>query len=274
MESLTPARRRTVLTEFCERVEQGEGLLPASEPLPYDPVPGIAAVAWPLPFIDLMVSGELSEATNLLNQWLGSLRRWHAWNEVLRQHDRDIRWAVEWEWVEPLAFQCMFQPSSTRDRFIMIATNSLHQVRMALDPSIKDEVLGDPDTPRKRPVHPSRRAKEKQLKKFAEPWVAGEAFIHALGRLDDRGYRRVTVDFRNRASHGIAPRFSVGITSIVTRTRVQAIALEQQPDGGYLDVPVPGKLATSYGFGGTEPLSMEEAWKANLKQFTCGQALV
>ena len=273
MQSLADERRRDLLNKFCDRVVEGRGLLPAPEPLPYDPVPAIETVAWPLGFVQLMVSGELSETTNLINQWLGSLRRWHAWNELLRLDDDDIRWGAEWEWVEPLAFQSMFQPSATRDRFIMIATNALHQVRLAIDPSVRDELLGDPAAPGEQRVYPSRLAKEKQLKQLAKPWAAGKVFIQALGQLDDRDYRQVTSDFRNRASHGIAPRFSAGITSMVTRTRVQATKSEEQPDGSYLVVPVPDKMATSYDFGGTEPLSMDEAWKANLKQFTRARRL-
>ncbi len=81
------------------------------------------------------------------------------------------------------------------------------------------------------------------------------------------GSGALTGDFRNRASHGIAPRFSVGITSTVTRTRQQATKLERQPDGTYKDMPVPGQLSTGYGVGGTEPLSMQQAWTANLAQF-------
>ena len=161
----------------------------------------------------------------------------------------------------------MFQPSASRDRFIMVATNALHQIRMGLDPAVKDELLGDPTTPGDDRFFPSRRDTERQLKVLANPWAMGKAFIQALGQLDDRGYRALTGDFRNRASHGIAPRFSVGITSTVTRTRQQAMKLEQQADGTYKDVPMPGQLSTSYGFGGTEPLSMQAAWTANLAQF-------
>lgn len=110
---------------------------------------------------------ELRELTNQINQWLGSLRRWHAWNEVLGKHEQEVRWATEWAWVEPLALQGMVQPSATRDRFIMVATNALHQVRMALDPKVKDELLGDPTTPDERRFFPSRRDKERQLKELA-----------------------------------------------------------------------------------------------------------
>jgi hypothetical protein len=273
VQSLTNEQRRDLLDKFCSRIEDGQGLLPAPEPLPYDPVPGIKAVAWPMPFIDHMVSGELSEATNLLHQWLRSLRHWHAWNELLESQDSEIRWGAEWEWVEPLAFHCLFQPSATRDRFILLATNALHQVRMAIDPTVRDELLGDPAGPGKRRLYPSRWTKEKQLGGFVKPFAAGAAFMKALRQLDDGGYRNATADFRNRASHGFAPRLSVGITSMVTRERVQAKKLERQADGSYRDVFVPDKMATSYGFGGIGPLVMEATWKANCQQFARARRL-
>jgi len=267
MDPLTDEQRRAVVSAFLDRIEDGKGLMPAARPLPYDPVPGVATARWRLFVAEELVKDELRELTNQLNHWLGNLRRWHAWNEVLKVEKTDVRWEAEWGWVEPLAFYCMFQPSASRDRFIMVATNALHQVRMGLDAATVDALLGDPTTPGEDRFFPSRRDKEKQLKALARPWAMGKAFIQALGQLDDRRYRALTGDFRNRASHGIAPRFSVGITSTVTRTRQQATKLERQPDGTYKDMPVPGQLSTSYGVGGTEPLSMQDAWTANLAQF-------
>lgn len=267
MDPLTDEQRRAVVSAFLDRIDAGKGLRPAASPFPYDPVPGIASARWRLFVAEELIKDELRELTNQLNHWLGNLRRWHAWNEVLKVENTDVRWEAEWGWVEPLAFYCMFQPSASRDRFIMVATNALHQIRMGLDPAVKDELLGDPTTPGEDRFFPTRRDKERQLKALAKPWAMGKAFIQSLGQLDDRGYRALTGDFRNRASHGIAPRFSVGITSTVTRTRQQAMKLEQQANGTYKDVPVPGQLSTSYGVGGTEPLSMQDAWTANLAQF-------
>lgn len=267
MDPLTDEQSRAVVSAFLDRMEDGKDLKPAARPLPYDAVPGVATARWRIFVAEELVKDELRELTNQLNHWLGNLRRWHAWNEVLKVENADVRWEAEWGWVEPLAFYCMFQPSASRDRFIMVATNALHQVRMGLDAATVDALLGDPTTPGEDRFFPSRREKEKQLKALARPWTMGKAFIQALGQLDDRRYRALIGDFRNRASHGIAPRFSVGITSTVTRTRQQATKLERQPDGTYKDMPVPGQLSTSYGVGGTEPLSMQQAWTVNLAQF-------
>jgi len=267
MEPLTNAQRRAVLSEFLDRIEDGKALLPDPNPLPYDPVPAIATVAWSIPIVVEMVAGELCELTNQLNHWRAGLRRWHAWNQVLAAHGDEVRWMTEWEWVEPLAFHCMFQPSGTRDRFTMVATNALHQVRMALDQKLKDELLGDATHPTAPKRHLSRRDKEKQLRALVTPWSTGKAFVQAHGQLDDVAHRRSTSDFRNRASHGIAPRFSIGLTHIVTRACVQATRLEEQPDKTFIVVPVPGKMSTSYGYGGMQPLSMLVAWETNRAQF-------
>jgi hypothetical protein len=267
MEALTDAQHRAVLSEFLSRTEHGKGLLPLPQPFPYDPVPGMGAARWSVFITEEMIEGELRELTNKLNHWMGNLRRWHAWNEVLTKHDDETRWGIEWEWVEPIAFHCMFQPSATRDCFIMVATNALHQVRMAIDPTIKDELLGDPTKPEESRFFPRRRDKEQQLKAMARAWTAGKGFIQALGQLDDRGHRRVTFNFRNRASHGIAPRFSVGDIAIVTRERVQATTMEEQPDRSFEVVTVPNKMATGYSFGGTLPLTMVHAWETNRAQF-------
>jgi hypothetical protein len=161
----------------------------------------------------------------------------------------------------------MFQPSAMRDRFIFVATNALHLIALAREPAREDELLGDPDPKTLRWRYPTRKQKEVQLHALAQDWEAGEAFMNALSAIDDKAHQDLTSDFRNRASHAIAPRFSVGITRVVVRERGRATTMEKQPDGKYLDVPVPGKMATSYGYGGTPPLGMEDARTANLAQF-------
>lgn len=267
MESLNSAQRRSAITNFLDRYEDATALQPDPMPLPYDPVPSIQTAAWSLFIAEEMVAGELRELTNLLNQWMGALRRWHAWNDVLDGLPDEVRWGIEWEFVEPLAFMCMFQPSAARDRFIFVATNALHQIRLARDPAAKDELLGDPKPPKYQKSYPSRRKKEEQLKAMAEDSSTGATFMLALATLDDNAYQELTFDFRNRASHAIAPRFSVGITSVVVRDCMQRTELEKQPDGTFKDVRVPDKMMTSYSFGGTLPLGMRDAWQVNLAQF-------
>ena len=85
--------------------------------------------------------------------------------------------------------------------------------------------------------------------------------------VNDKKYQHETSEYRNRASHAIAPRLGVGITQTVVRTVVPATKMEKQADGTYKEVNVPDKVKVRYGFGGTNPLDFEESRISNLQQY-------
>ncbi len=78
---------------------------------------------------------------------------------------------------------------------------------------------------------------------------------------------RLSSNFRNLASHAIAPRMNVGYTGMVVRTVVPATTMVQQENGSFKSEVIPGKQAVSYGFGGTPPLPMRDVFAANLEEF-------
>ncbi|WP_337178391.1 hypothetical protein [Hydrogenophaga borbori] len=265
------ANRRLALARYADMLENLSAPAPLDGlPFPYDACPLIKRVVWrisPL-FADFLVDGELRELTNTLNEWRGALRRWHVWLAVLDEFSAEDAWSLQWEFVESLAFHCLFYPSATRDRFTFVATNALHQVRMAADAAYPDRLDADPkpgreDTPRFIP----RKASEAQLEMIVSTLVGGASLVSTLRSLDEDDYRELTKNFRNLASHAIAPRFSVGITNTVVRRVVQATKFVRQPDNTYKDELVPGKQKVSYGFGGTEPLPMRAVFVANLTEF-------
>jgi hypothetical protein len=266
MDGLSNKNRRAAAEEYLRLCEIEDGVLPDATPLPYDSVLSIGDVIWPVPFIDRMVDDDLRELTNGLNEWKGALRRWCVWNKVLTGIDQESRWGVEWEFVEPLAFMNMFQPSSTRDRFGYVATNALHQILRGLDPKREDRLAGDPKDITKKARTPGRTERETQLVDMVQRWPEGALFITALQALDGDDYEKATKDFRNRASHAIAPRFTYGETEFVTR-RWQPDEFERQNDGSLRPISVPKKLQVVYEFGGTSPLGMDATWKLNVSQF-------
>jgi hypothetical protein len=85
--------------------------------------------------------------------------------------------------------------------------------------------------------------------------------------IDEDDYLESTRNFRNLASHAIAPRLTVGHTSMVVRRIVPGTTMVQQPNGSFKDEAVQGKQRVSYGFGGTEPLQMRAVFEANLAEF-------
>lgn len=88
-----------------------------------------------------------------------------------------------------------------------------------------------------------------------------------LAALDSKAYRTFTRNFRNLASHAIAPKFEFGYTNMVTRSIVSATNLVRQGDGTYSAVDDPTKKCVAYGFGGTPPLDLREVLNANTGEY-------
>lgn len=249
---------------YLERMKIGDSDFTGSY-LPYD-LDELDAVQW-YPFGGIMVKDELRELINGLNEWYGSLRKWDAWNAVLASYD-DVTdaWAIRMEFLEGTAHRCLYKPSSMRDIFTLLATNSMHQACLASDPQYKDSLPSDPPDLTK-PHYLTRGKKERFLAQQIKSAPNSKRFLDALFKLDDADYRKQTSDYRNRTSHAIGPRMGIGITNTVTRSIVQATVLQEQPDKTFQLIDVPGKINVQYGFGGTEPLDMVEALKANRDQY-------
>ena len=261
---------RKGLDAYLNHYDEGN-LDPVESYLPYDFRDEVERYQWRL-MAGEMVSGELNEVTNNLNGWQSALLQWHAWNRALDGFGEQEAWELRKEFVEACAHQCLLQPSSARDTLVFIATNAFHQLRLSLGNGYRDHLEGDPTTPGERPQHLTRRKKEKRLERLVAPWPEAASWFDLLRQIDDDGYRKSTFDYRNRAAHAIAPHLAIGHVGFITRRVVQATRLQMQPDGSYRDMPVPGKMVVSYGFGGTPPLDMEAARMANLEQYRRARA--
>lgn len=269
-------KRRIALGQYVERLESLSAPPPLEcPPFPYKACPLIEVVAWrthPIVAVPL-VEGELRELTNTLNEWRGALRRWFIWIGVLEGFTDNDAWDLQLEFVESIAFQCLYYPSATRDRFTFVATNALHQVRMSADPNYPDRLDSDPKPGKEaKQQFLSRNYSEAQLEKIASPLLGGAIFTAALRSIDEDDYLELTRNFRNLASHAIAPRLTVGHTRLIVRGVLPATTHDQQPNGTYKDTRVPGKQMVSYGLGGTAPLHMPVIYEANLAEFVKASA--
>ena len=195
------------------------------------------------------------------------MQKWQAWNDVIENYGRHDAWELRREFLEALAHYCLLQPSAIRDTFTFVATNSMHQVRLASERGYQDYLEGDPKTSKDKPKYLTRRQKEKRLGNLISQWSESSEFAASLHRIDDRAYRRETFNYRNLSSHSIGPGLGIGITRAVVRSVEQATQMTKQPDGTYNLTPIPGKLSVTYGFGGTPPLDMKKACAANLEQY-------
>lgn len=254
---------RSAIDGYLE--ELGNTLEPTESYLPYD-FDFINNRKWHI-LGEQMVEDELRELTNIMNRWCCNLHRWQAWNNVIRRLGDNEAWTVRSEFVEALVHQCLIEPSAVRDCYTFVATNAFHQIRLSSEVNYEDRLGGEPKTPNERPQFLSRRKKEERLQKVISVWPESKSFLESLAAINDSSYQQATFDYRNRVSHAIGPRLGQGITQTVTRSVVQATHLKEQPDGTYREESIHGKLSVSYGFGGTQPIDLEEARISNLKQY-------
>lgn len=268
MDPLTSEARRQTLTRYADQIDDLSNNPPFEDALlPYEVCPLIEVVRWRLQMVEQLVRDELRELANTLNAWRGELRRWHVWMSVMDTFSEEDAWSLQWEFVEPIAFKCMFNPSAARDRLTFVATNAFHQIRLAADKSYPDRLEGDPKKAGAKPRFLSRTQSEDQLARLAGPMAQGTAFVADLQSLDGDDYRDLTRNFRNLSSHAIAPRFNVGLTNTVTRQVVNATKLVEKANGTFEKEEVPDAQMVRYGFGGTPPLPMRKIFAANLAEF-------
>jgi len=215
-----------------------------------------------------LVENELRETTNIINNWLNNLMRWNAWNNVIDEYDDlEKAWSIRNEFLEALVHHCLLQPSAIRDTIVFISTNSFHQVRITCEENYKDYLEGDPKGPNEKPIYFSRKKKEGRLMKLISHWGGASRFLTSLRLINCKEYQAQTYDYRNRASHAIAPRLELGVTQFVIRSVIQAEEMKKQEDGKYMPIPIEGKMAVRYSFGGIQPLELRVAYKENLKQY-------
>lgn len=236
-------------------------------PFRYDLVDELESGSWRT-MMGMMIAYELREATNLMNEWWSRLRDWSAWlavhDAIADEHDA---WWLRRDLIEPLVFWCMLRPSAMRDLFGLIATHAVHQANLVVDRTYRD--LLDEDV-EKWPLKRSRR--EQQLCRIGARWLGCEHFAACLTKADCKAYRDLTSDYRNLASHGMAPRFEFGHTNFVRRAAVPKSELVPQMDGSFSSESTSGKKTVRYDFGGIPPLSLREMHAANESEFAHARA--
>lgn len=240
-------------------------LAPDDHYLPYA-YPYITEAKWRF-MADAMLQDELREVTNRLHEWRDMLRRWHAWNKVVSTKEDTPAWDLRREFMEPLMHTCLMMPSAVRDLLTFVGTNTLHQVRLHIEPAYGDVLEGDPSAANPAPRPLTRRKKESRLARIAAPLNGSAPFIEAIRQIDNEDFRAKTKDYRNLNSHAIGPRIALGQTRMVTRQAIPATRMEAQPDGTGRIVVMAGRYVASYSFGGMDPLDLEVARMASLGQY-------
>ena len=198
--------------------------------MPYDwtAMPERMAAAWMA--YSSMLDDFAREVANAINALTINVRRLHAWGAVLKTLDQDERAEAIHEFVDPIATLCLLTPYAVRSRLIFATAHLCHQVNLYRETGWPESSLPQDD-----------EIWMDSADRQGAPW--GRRYNKIKTRIEAIGGRRLrnaTADFRNAFSHRFSPRVETGITNFATR---------------YFD-PATGRA--SYGFGGTEPLGVDD----------------
>lgn len=209
--------------------------------------------------------GEIQETINSVNAWGMRLHDWGAWNLVVNSYETDDeKLEVLNQFVEPVAFFCMLQPSSLADRLMVVSETLLHQANLHVFPDERDRLDQD-DLKQGKTLRRSDR--RKQLNRLGKHWAKFGAFRDALGAMDGLNYQKVTRNFRDLSIHSFAPRLMIGQVVRATRSIVPWQEMVAQPDGTYLSVDHPTQKAVQYAMQAMEPLPLDVTHSANLAEY-------
>lgn len=217
---------------------------------------------------------DFQEVINGLNSWKAHLHSWACWNVVIKnQPNEEWAWAIRSDFVEPLAFFCMSQPSSFRDRLTKFSTFAAHYAKLEFDPSYTNDVLEEDKKNFKRlqegskPSYLSREQAKKQLATISRESETAKEIVTAIDFIDSNEYQAKTHEWRNKAAHYIAPRLEFGETQLIERSvsfPYKTVTLENGFVGLIEDK---SKMSIGYGIGGCPAIPLTEAYKANAEQY-------
>jgi hypothetical protein len=225
-----------------------------------------------------LLTSDFRDIINAINAWRHRLDSWFAWNQVIVNLEEDHAWNIRFEFTEPLAYFCMNQPSSFRDLLTKFATMAIHLGNLNYEANYKDELLEDKQIfKRLQKGHAkpyecflTRDSAESQFRNISNGWQSASRVIELIECLDNDTYKERTKGWRNKSAHYIAPRFDFGYTQLVTRSVGFKEALSSPANVSNEKKSGLSEMQISYGFGGTEALSVAEAHRANREQYDIG----
>lgn len=170
-------------------------------------------------------SREIANIVNDLGRYTHQLT---AWRDVVARLDDDGKMSVANEFVDPLATIALNLPYVIRSRYIFAVAHLCHQAN-----HVKQLKSWKDDLPLDDKIYFA------QADAYGAHWKRYKKLKRSLEHIGAKDYQAATVNFRNTYNHRFSPRIIIGQTQIITR---------------HVD---PKTKKVSYGYGGTNPLTLE-----------------
>jgi len=173
-----------------------------------------------------MLDDYATELANIINDLTHHVARLRAWDTVMAGLSDDEKFEISHEFIDMLGTVALGQPYAIKSRFTFAVGHLSHQANQAADGvQWKDEF-------------PEKNLYLNDIEPYCSQWKKYRSFKLKLEPLAGKKFKEATDDFRNAYNHGFSSRFVIGMTGTVERTVRN------------------GRV--SYGFGGNEPLSINE----------------
>lgn len=138
---------------------------------------------------------DLQDLANFVNEFTLNVNILSAWAAILPSLDEDELLSVTMEFINPPAYFCLGVPYALKGRLCSSVARVSH---LANEFTVSDwQLISD--------LGPSSCKKAKQ---HAVTWGSWSPLAGALGRLDNKPYRKASDSFRNEFNHG-SPRMIV-----------------------------------------------------------------
>ncbi|MBK8467284.1 MAG: hypothetical protein IPL32_15810 [Chloracidobacterium sp.] len=187
---------------FELRGEQGRDLC---EILDYDEYEDITTGQFAGPYMRVVSDAQagVNELLNWINHFARTISDIEAWTQVLNEiRDKDERFSTLFEVVSPVAFMTMSFPAAIRGKLVFTSARAIRDL-FNLKKS-KGKVIFDHELSEKRLSQLALEVPEPSIK---DPLGR---FISKLEQIDGDEFRQVTMNYRNRANHQIAPNIEYG----------------------------------------------------------------
>lgn len=184
------------------------------------------ALAWLFGY-GQMLDEHSRELANSINEFRRYINNIDALKDIIDRCDDDTKWKMVVEFIAPFTTLAINMPYVIRYRFIYSICHLCHQSNLTKDPNRIDK------------FPPEKDIDFAVADEYCSLWKGYKKLKKALEKINDKKFREITKDFRNKYNHRYSIKIEIGLTEFVKRV-----------------VKDDGKVI--YGFGYTKPLKIDQ----------------
>lgn len=197
------------LVELYKRFQKARRLLPIIAPTAqYDDFINRGKYQGECLAVALLSQEHILAIANSVNRFWDYVHRMAAWGEVFRSASEEEKFAAFFEFLSPIADQCLAAPYAIKQKMIKSVCQISHQSMRFTKSDFREDALGK-----------DKDLNFKDAEKMASNFSAWPTLCGALSKLNDRTFEIDSDDYRARLNHGFPRHIEFGQPMTVERER-------------------------------------------------------